>query len=451
VSQRWFLHRRITLAFALTTFFLSSALALPFGTAVHETIQEEVTALAREELDETRAYFLDRRPSAAEFAPIAAEMEREHPTNPLAWRIWDASGAVWSEFGRRELLVHAPQRPARRGVQVVAPVTRVASGELSGGMTAAVVLDAHAQQARFTHFLWAAAGFVLLATALSTLAGHQLARRVALMLGQVAESARSSAAGGGVLEPRAAPEEIRAVVQALDETLKRIREESERTRLLVSGLAHELRSPLQNLVGQTQVALLREREAGEYRRVLESHLEDFGELSRVVDNLVTLASVEEARRQHTVERFDLAEEGRLRLSNEVGVAARRGVELRLDLAGPLWIEGDRESLLLALRNVVTNAIEWSPSGKPIDVSMRADGSEVVILVDDAGPGVPPAERERIFRPFQSGKAASGRRAGFGLGLALTFSAVRAQGGRIEVESSPAGGARFRLRLPVERH
>lgn len=451
MSQRWYLHRRITLAFALTSFLLSAALSIPFGSAVHGAIQAEITALAREELDETRAYFLDRSPSAAEFAPVAEEMEREHAQNPLAWRLWDADGTVWAELGAVELLRLAPEQlPVTDGVEVLDDATRLAVGPLYGGKTAAIVLDARTQQAAFTHFLWAASGFVLLATGLATLAGHGLARRVALLLAQAAESARSTDGDEAVLAPSAAPEEVREVVQALQDTLRRIREESESARLLISGLAHELRSPLQNLMGETQVALLRERETGEYRRVLESHLEDLGELSRVVDNLVTLAAHEEARRQRTVEHFDLAEEGRLRLAREERVARRREVELRLDLQGPAWIDGDRESLLLALRNVVANAIEWSPVGKAVEVSLRQVGPELEILVDDAGPGVPPAERERIFRPFQSGKSAHGRRAGFGLGLALTHSAVRAQGGRIEVATSPAGGARFRLLLPVQR-
>jgi two-component system osmolarity sensor histidine kinase EnvZ len=82
--------------------------------------------------------------------------------------------------------------------------------------------------------------------------------------------------------------------------------------------------------------------------------------------------------------------------------------------------------------------------------MGARGNELEIVVDDAGPGVPPEQRENIFRPFHRGPTAKGRRVGFGLGLALTHSAVRAQGGRIEVGDSPAGGARFRILLPLRR-
>jgi signal transduction histidine kinase len=245
-----------------------------------------------------------------------------------------------------------------------------------------------------------------------------------------------------------APEEIRAVITALQDTLRRIRAEDEQARLLASGLAHELRSPLQNLIGETQVALLREREASEYRQVLESHLEDLGDLSRVVDNLVSLASIDEARRRMVTERFDLVAEARLRMKREDKLAERRGVRMRFLAEGSCEVEGDRESLLLALRNLVTNAIEWTPRGGGVELSIRSLGDGLEILVDDAGPGVPESERATLFQPFRRGRTAEGRRVGFGLGLALTQSAVAAQGGTIEVGDSPLGGARFRVRLPL---
>lgn len=446
----WFLHRRITFAFGLTTFLLALALSLYFSWTVHVTIEEEIEALAREELEETRAHFADSVPSAAEFAEIARDLGGDHPDNPLSWRIWnDASGALWGEHGPPDLLARQPgTRPVHSGVFAPTPSTRLTIGPLDGGLTAAIFLDASSQRARFTHAAWAGLAFVLLATGAATLAGNLLARRVSKLLAGVAECARTEGAMDHWPLPGAAPEEIQDVVRALQDTLRRIREESESAQLLVSGMAHELRSPIQNLMGETQVALLRERDPGEYRRVLESHLEDLGQLSRVVDNLVTLSSLEEARRRRTVEHFDLGAEARLRLDREHKLAKRRGIELEVVAQGPLQVEGDRESLLLALRNVVTNAIGWSPPGKTVEVRMNTSPQGLEIVVDDAGPGVPVAERERIFRPFYRGPAAQGRRVGFGLGLALTHSAVRAHGGSIEVGDSPLGGARFRMLIPM---
>jgi len=448
MSKPWFLRRRITWAFTLTTFLLSLGLSVPFAWVVHATIQKEIDTLAREEMDETRAFFLDREPTPEDFEEVAADMCAEHPQNPLAWRFWTGEpGRVWGEFGRLPILsLASTERPHEYGLRRIDDSTRVGVFKVGNRLTAELVLRAHAQSDGFARFLWTVAGLVLVATGVATLTGGRLARRISRQLAEVAAGARTEDAIETWAPPSAIPEEIRAVVQALRDTLARIREESENTRLLISGLAHDLRSPLQNLMGETQVALLREREPSEYRGVLESQLEDLSELSRVVDNLVTLSSVDEALRRRTVESFDLGEEARLRLARERQFAARRKVDLRIEAEGPLPVQGDRESLLLALRNVVTNAIEWSPPGKPVLVTMRATGEGHEIVVDDAGPGVPPEQRDKIFRPFHRGPASQGRRVGFGLGLALTHTAVRAHGGRIEVGESPFGGARFRIVL-----
>ena len=450
MTRPWYLRKRITVAFGVTTLLLSLAISLPFGWIVHSTIQAEVGALAREELEETRAYFHDHTLSAGEFSEAAEHMVHDHPQNRLAWRIWDdASGEHWAEFGPAELLAYTPRtRPATSGVEAPDKHIRVTSGALERGLTATVVLDASYQTERFGRFLVEAAGAVLLATCVATLAGHLVGLRVSRLLAEVAECARTEEAVEHWPSPGTAPQEIQDVVRALQDTLKRIREETENAQLLTSGMAHELRSPLQNLMGETQVALLRERAPGEYRRVLESHLEDLAQVSRVVDNLVTLSSLEEARRRRSLENFDLAEEARLRLSREQQLARRRNVALELVSEGELRVEGDRESLLLALRNLVTNAIQWSPPGERVEVHMTAREEGLEVTVDDAGPGVPKPERERIFQPFYRGPASNGRRVGFGLGLALTHSAVRAQGGQIEVGDSPLGGARFRILLPA---
>lgn len=451
MSKSWLLSRRITFAFALTTLLLSLLLSLPFAWLVHGSIGEEIDALAREELEETRVHFADRSPTREAFAAVAEQLGSQHPRNPLAWRLWGPDGERLGDFGRIDLLVHAPLAPtAAKNLRAPEDSMRLGFTTLAGGHTAALVLDGSAQGGRLARFLWAALGFALLATGVATVAGALLARRVSALLEAVAECARTEKGAESWPSPGQAPEEIQAVVRALQDTLRRIREESETARLLISGTAHELRSPLQNLTGETQVTLLRERDAGEYRRVLESHLEELAELSRMVDNLVTLSALGEAARRPTLERFDLAGEARLRLERELAFARRRGVELRLVTDGPLQVEGDRESLLLALRNVVTNAIEWSTPGKGVELCMRAHRQGLEILVDDAGPGVPPAERENIFRPFHRSTAAQGRRVGFGLGLALTQRAVVAQGGTIEVVDSPLGGARFRILIPLRR-
>jgi signal transduction histidine kinase len=104
-------------------------------------------------------------------------------------------------------------------------------------------------------------------------------------------------------------------------------------------------------------------------------------------------------------------------------------------------------LLRALRNLAGNAIEWSPPGSRVQVQLEGKNGEVIVTVDDQGPGVPPELRTKIFEPFFTGPQQKGRRVGYGLGLAIVRAAAVEQGGTIEVGTSDAGGARFRLVLP----
>ena len=447
-KKPWYLRRRIMLAFGLTTALLTLTMSALGARTVWRTVREEIDNLVREELEETRAWYSRDTSAHQDLEIIADVLKRHHPQNAIAWRIWRAQdGEVLGEFGDVALLrENEPPSEILPHLRYYPGWNRWISGDLTPEISVGIMVDGSHQARRFQHFLLAGGSFVLASTLLGTFAGFLLSRRVSRLLEQVARNAREHD-GSASLDAGDAPQEIRAVVDALSESLQRIRSESDHARLITSGLAHELRSPLQNLMGETQVVLLREREASEYRHVLESHLEELGQLGRVVDNLVTLCAAGELRRRHGTERFDLGEEARLRLSREVQLAARRGVRIEIEVRGSLEYEGDREALLLALRNVVTNAIEWSPTEGTVAIELQGDDQRITITVDDAGPGVPLQERALIFEPFHRGSAARGRRVGFGLGLALTRSAVAAHGGTIDVGDSPLGGARFRILLP----
>jgi two-component system heavy metal sensor histidine kinase CusS len=272
-----------------------------------------------------------------------------------------------------------------------------------------------------------------------------LSGRTSALLSVVAERARTAdpaALDRGLEDGLELPDEVRAVATALRETLGRIRAESERAQLMTAGLAHELRSPLQNLLGEAEVALMRPRDPAEYQRVLESQVEELRDLGRSIDNLVLLCAQEEPAEQ--AETFDLGDEAALRLDRD---SLRAGVRVELECDGDLEVRGDREALVLALRNLVGNAVTWSPPDGLVQVAITGTEREVRVTVDDQGPGIAPELGERVFEPFQRGPRAADRRVGFGLGLALARTAVVMHGGRIAAERSPAGGARVSFVLP----
>jgi two-component system heavy metal sensor histidine kinase CusS len=448
--KRWSLSRRMTLWFAGTSIGLIVAISCLSGWFVYESVNRELDALTLEELDEMGALFSSTDGTLDDFAGIVWHLELEHPANSLAWRVWTADGELWGEFGRTELL-RSDVPSSRRIDRTHRPGggQRWRTESLDSGQLVGLVVDGSTQIALLRRYGFYALILLALSGGVAWLVAFLLSHRLTSMLEDVAAGARTAGESGGALELELdeLPDEIRDVAEALAETLKRIRSESERANLMTAGLAHELRSPIQNLLGEAEVALMRERSPGEYRAVLESQIEEFRDLSTVVDNLVTLCSTPEPISRAEAEAFDLGEETDLRLDRDRARSARRNVELRLERSGDLSIRGDRESLLLALNNVVSNAIEWSPPGGTVRIALHGEDDRVEAVVEDQGPGIPPEFRERAFEPFRKGPARSGRRVGYGLGLALARTAVEMHAGTIDVDDAPDGGARLRIRLP----
>jgi len=432
-ARSWSLSARMTRWILVTTTTLVAGFVLLGAWFVDGAIEREVESLVDEELHEMGVR-LELSPDSTpdELAAFADQLRREHPANPMAFRIRDGDAVLLDEEADWPGGVSASGRH------------RSASGH-----ELALTMDVAQQRSRLALYWEVAGGFALMAALFAIGTGLLLQRAVVGELRAISERLRrgeSDVAG----DPGALPAEIRDVAEALAGLLRRIEEQSERAELLTAGTAHELRSPIQNLLGETELALLRERDAEEYRRVLRSHHEELRRLVRAVDNLVTLCSARQRSTGIPRERFDLEREADPRLGPEHAEAARRDVELAVHSEGDLMVEGDREAIVLVLRNLVGNAIQWTPEGTRVEVRLRGDADSVRIVVDDAGPGVPEGDRERIFEPLQRGRSREGSRDGYGLGLALTRTAVHAHGGTISVGTSPAGGARFEVALPRAR-
>ena len=449
-TRRWSLAKRTNVAVVVTTVALVLVISGSSSWFLSQSIGREIDALAKEELDEMKAGLPAAGGGVDAFRSLAARFADEHPHARMGWTLWSSkSGEVLGEFGPEDLR-SLVEPGARTGGEIVSPSLglRAGSEQLDSDLAVSLVLDGSAQLTLLYRYQLLMAGMAAVAALLAILGGTLFSRHVSGLLHQVADQVRSvHAPHGPELRVENPPEEIREVVDAFATMQANTSKHSDRVRLMTAGLAHELRSPIQNLMSETEVALLREREAGDYRAVLESHIEELRDLGRVVDNLVSLCSPVATTGRRELESFDLGREADLRLERERAEARRRGIALEVTTRGNLELRGDRETMLLVLRNLISNAIHWSPEGEQVRVQLDGEGREVEITVDDAGPGIQASEREKIFEPFYRGSAANGRRIGYGLGLALTRSAVEAHAGNISVESSPAGGARFRVRVP----
>jgi signal transduction histidine kinase len=463
-ARPWSLARRLTTLFLISTSLFVVAISATSAWFLERSFDAEVDSLAKEELDEMQGR-LERDAPPPESTMPKEEIEGHWATTEkvktwvqsladlhlecrFAWRIWRPGAKddapAWADFGETEKLLTA-------GVPALwpaAPRGRLAHGRLWQRMVTApsgwrilLVIDASALYRPLREFLTYALVLILASMGVALVYSRFFFVRVSALLGRVASRAREvrSLDEPLAIEVAHAPSEIAAIADALSEMLEKVRRETTQARIFTAGLAHELRSPVQNLVG--------ERDAETYRKVLASHLEELRSLGDAIDNLVTICSAGEAGRTYPRELIDLGEESQIRLARERAQGARHRVRFDLSVEGDTRIWGDREALLRAIRNLVANAIQWSPPNSKVEARVRGLPQELEILVDDAGPGVPPELRQRIFEPFFRGPQATGRRIGYGLGLALTRMAVDEHGGSIEVGVSPLGGARFHMRLP----
>ena len=219
-------------------------------------------------------------------------------------------------------------------------------------------------------------------------------------------------------------------------------EELERNFLMT--VSHELRTPLTAIQGH--VAALSEGVFAE-PEAREMSLQVIGQeaerLSRLVGDVLDLAKLDAHRFTVLHEEVDmqsLVERAYATFGEE---ARRRSIDYRQEIrAAPVLLtDGDR--VLQIITNLVSNALRWTPEGGRVDVSLGSVNGDVEVDVRDTGPGVTAEERERIFRPFWSRDGS-----GTGLGLAIANELALALGGRIELESIPGRGSRFKLVLPA---
>lgn len=242
--------------------------------------------------------------------------------------------------------------------------------------------------------------------------------------------------------------ELGRVATSFNGLLTRLDEAMRRQRALVSRASHALRTPTATILAQAEVALRRDRPAGEYRAALEEVAAAARESAALVGHLLTLARLDERRAPLQVEDVPLAEVAADLLRLLGPRAAEAGVALELDVPGPLSVRADRVALRELLEALLDNALRYTPRGGRAGVRAGADADDVVLGVWDTGPGIAAAEREQVFERFHRGAAAEATGApGSGLGLAIVKAIADAHGGTLALADRPGGGLEVVLRFP----
>jgi heavy metal sensor kinase len=325
------------------------------------------------------------------------------------------------------------------------PVTRAGRTVAVIGVGEALTLVERAQREVARTFLLAGSVTLLI----SLLAGYLVAARTAGPLRRMARIA--ARVDGGDLSPRMAQQgprdEVRVLAESFDFMLDRLEDAFARQRGFASDASHELRTPLTVIRGQLEV-LARQRNptTEDVRRVERLVRTEILRMERLVDDLLVLARADEREflRRRTIDLPSFARE----LIDGARPTADRSFELGPIPAGS--IEADPDRLVQALRNLLRNAVEYTATGGVVRLAatVSASGDRVTLAVEDDGPGIPPAHRERVFDRFHRTDSARTRvRGGAGLGLAIARAIAEAHGGTIWADESPEGGARVAIELP----
>ena len=269
-------------------------------------------------------------------------------------------------------------------------------------------------------------------------------RPVARVRQQVAERQADDLS---TLEETGVPDEIAPLVHELNLLFARVREAFEAQRYFVADAAHELRSPLAALRLQVQ-GLQRARDEATRELALERLLAGIDRATRLVEQLLLLAR-QQARASsgepaQPVALVDLASAA---LADAAALAQQRRIDLGLAQGDAGEMLGHPDALRILLRNLLDNAIRYTPEGGRVDVSVQREGDAMLLCVEDSGPGIAEADRARVVDRFYrlQGSPAGGS----GLGLAIVQAIAQLHGASLTLSSAPGlGGLRVQLRFPL---
>ncbi len=244
-------------------------------------------------------------------------------------------------------------------------------------------------------------------------------------------------------------DEIGQLARALSDMTLTLREKIDATEAFAADVAHEIKNPLASLSSAVD-SFARVHDPALQAQLLDVIRADVGRIDRLITDIADASRLDAELSRSRFERIDLAGEVRRLVAGYATAANPRGVGIAFaGPPGPATVWGDAGRLAQVARNLIDNAISFSPHGGRVTVAVAPGGRTVALTVDDAGPGVPPDNRDDIFRRFYSerpGHEDFGRHSGLGLAIARTI--VDAHDGTIAVADAPGGGARFTVTLPA---
>lgn len=454
---------RLSLLFAASAVFV----LLGLGWVVEREVRNHFIEMDRHEMEGKLSLvrnLLARAPTAAALDAVPQELENALVGHHhLQVTIFAGDGSVWFNSGS-ELFSKPVQHVGDDPVWVEWSVGgRAYRGLLAAAKTAfvppfsvAIAQDISHHEVFMRAFRHTLAIVSVLAALLSAALGWAATRAGLLPLRRVAAlAARIEASRLGERLPAAhVPAEIETLAAAFNAMLARLEDSFRRLSEFSSDIAHELRTPVSNLMTQTQVALASagngEQDPERFREILYSNLEEFERMAQMIGDMLFLAQADNGLLKPGCEAVDLSAEVRALFDYFDAWAEARGVTLAMEGTAPPLL-GDRLMLRRAFSNLLANAICHTAAGNAVRVRLSADRNEIGVSIENPGVDIPPEHLPRLFDRFYRVDASRqrGGEEGAGLGLAIVKSIVTAHGGSVRVSSSD-GCTRFYLGFSAER-
>jgi two-component system heavy metal sensor histidine kinase CusS len=455
---------RLTLTARLTLLFTAVSLAVLCGLGLMVTManQAHFVDLDRDYLSDKAALVRQVVAGSTDLTQMSQRLQELLQSHTgLTVRLEQAQQALYGEsadtFAADLAFATGAMQPTDwtwddtllRGIAVAIPAPPFLGGAAAPNLRLLLAMDTH----HHTHFMQdlqrSLMVYLLVAGLASGLLAWWAARHGLAPLRDMRERARRVTANQ--LDERmpvaSVPVEMAELAQELNTMLQRLQRDFQRLSEFSSDLAHELRTPISNLLTQTQVTLAQPREIAVYQETLASNAEEFQRLGRMVSDMLLLAKTEHGLALPHREPVALHQSAQALFDFFDVVAEEKGVTLVLE--GQATTQGDRLMLQRAISNLLSNAIRHAPEGSRVRVSVNSTDGAASLCVDNAGPAIASEHLPRLFDRFYRVDKSRAHLSteSTGLGLAITHAIMQAHGGAVSVAST-SEHTRFCLRFPA---
>ena len=459
---------RLAVAFAVAAFMLLlAAIAFPYFALAFNLDRED-----NESLTEKVAVIdaLERKSpvNSAEFRDDLQQEAELQVSSPVVVRVLrdDGSSLVESKGMSAILPSSAFPKPSKFGagsdqfVDMTLPDGRAfrvlcqtvsSGGSPKDSLAVQVGLDRSAEARLLSNYRAGLVAELALGLVACALGGYLIARRGLRPIARMAETVQQI--GSTTLNERIAPggfpAELSALASAFNVMLQRLEDAFTRLSRFSADIAHELRTPINNVRGLVEVSLNSSQPEAERNRLLAASLDECQRLSRLIDNLLFLARAENPQMQINRQTVNIV--GELKKMQEFYEAAgsEAGVTIQLDTMQSVEADVDRLLLQRAIGNLIENALAHTPKDGVVKLATQRLDGRVRIEVADTGRGIPADHLPHILERFHRvDPSRSKNTGGLGLGLAIVKSIAGLHGGTVEVHSEPGAGSRFTLIIPA---